>query len=96
MPECTAMDYNDQTAINLRLLCSIYLGASKLSSSLTRKLQLAKNTRYTPDRQSITEEDSVSGFDSARSSISNSDSFVNGRDMFYSVTSETEYEPTQE
>ncbi|KAI6647118.1 hypothetical protein LOD99_8855 [Oopsacas minuta] len=72
-------------------------GISKLSSSLTRKLQMTSRTHT--DRHSITEEDttttSASGYDSARSSLSHTDSSYNDRDTFYSVTSDSESEPIQ-
>ena len=86
---------------SLKLLSLLFylnsLGISKLSSSLTRKLQIVKTSSKQSEKQSITEEDAVSttGYDSARSSVSQTDSIVNDRDTFYSVTSDSESDHVQ-
>ena len=56
-----------------------------------------KSSGKQSDRQSITEEDivSASGYDSARSSISQTDSITNDRDTFYSITSDSESDHVQ-
>lgn len=56
-----------------------------------------KTSSKQSDRQSITEEEMVfaSGYESARSSLSQADSITNDRDTFYSVTSDSESDHVQ-